>query len=41
MVTSTARMLGWTDFNGVFDRNEKSLEELNGFTLSDNGVKCM
>ena len=40
-VISSARMLGWTSLRNLFNQSEKSLEELDGFTLSESGVKCM
>jgi hypothetical protein len=40
-VISIARISGRFSLRGLFDQSEKSLEELDGFTLSESDVECM
>ena len=40
-VISSAMMLFGPAFRGLFNQSEKSLEELDGFTLSESDVECM
>jgi len=40
-VISNGRIKGYSDLQDLFDEDEKSLEELDGFTLNQAGIKCM